>query len=189
MECVRLRVQDVDFDYQSLRIWNGKGGKHRIVTSATELNPKIRQQIAMVRHFLESDTEHPDFKVPHRLRQKYRNASTSLDWQYLFPSARTSVDPESGAKRRHHINESSIQKTVRQAAINARIEKRVTPHTLRHSFATHLLQAGADIRTVQDQLGYADLRTTQIYTHILQRGGNSVISPLSRFMSSNDIDE
>ncbi len=183
MECIRLRVKDIDFDYKAIRVWFGKGGKHRVVTLSERLIEPLRKQIVIVEQLLEADKANPDNAgvwLPNRLRFKYPNASKALGWQYLFPSQKLSVDPESGLLRRHHIDESGLQKAIRNAARSAQIKKRVTPHTLRHTFATHLLQSGADIRTVQDQLGHADLRTTQIYTHILQQGGNAVLSPLSR---------
>ena len=183
MEVLRLRVQDIDFDYNCIRIWDGKGGKNRVVTLATELIPQIRTQIQLVDSYLQLDLNNPLFCgvfMPHLLRKKYPNHNKQLGWQCLFPSYKLSIDPQSKQLRRHHIDEKQLQRAVKKAACDAQINKHVTPHTLRHSFATHLLQSGADIRTVQTQLGHSDVRTTQIYTHVLQQGANGVISPFSR---------
>lgn len=185
MEAVRLRVKDIDFDYNAIRIWDGKGGKNRIVTLAAELKPALTRQIALVENYLAADLENPKYAgvyLPYRLRDKYQNAPRELGWHYLFPSPRLSIDPEDKSMRRHHIDESSIQKAIRNTAKECDIKKKVTPHTLRHSFATHLLQAGADIRTVQTQLGHSNVKTTQIYTHVLQQGAQGVVSPLSRVL-------
>lgn len=186
MEAVRLRVQDIDFTYNCIRVWNGKGGKHRTVTLAKELKSLLHSQIAEVRSVLTLDLQNSLYSgvfMPTALRYKYPKANKQLNWQYLFPSSRLSKDPENGLIRRHHIDETSLQKAVRLAARNAGINKSVSPHTLRHSFATHLLMSGADIRTVQDQLGHSDIKTTQIYTHVINMGGNAVYSPLSKILS------
>jgi integron integrase len=182
MEAVKLRIQDVDFDYKCIRIWNGKGNKHRIVTLAEELITVLRNQIAQAEEYLKLDVKNDVFSgvwMPHRLSKKYPNANKSLSWQFLFPSHKLSADPETGEIRRHHFDHTGVRKAVKFASKNAGISKIVTPHTLLHSFSTHLLQSGADIRTVQSQLGHSDIRTMQIYTHVLQQGANGVVSPLS----------
>ncbi len=136
---------------------------------------------------LEEDLENPQYAgvwMPDALEHKYKNANKSLQWQYLFPAVRLSVDPESGLVRRHHIDESILNRVIKQAGKKAGIDKTISSHTLRHSFATHLLQNGADIRTVQQQLGHADVKTTEIYTHVLKQGADGVRSPLSSLPTS-----
>ena len=183
IEAIRLRVKDVDFDHLSLQVWNGKGGKHRIVTLAAQLLPLLDQQIKSVSLKLTKDIDNPKYSgvwMPDALAKKYPSETRQLGWQYLFPSSKLSVDPQTGLWRRHHLDVSSIQKAIKAAAAIAGVNKQVTCHTLRHSFATHLLQNGADIRTVQEQLGHADVTTTEIYTHVLKRGGHGVLSPLGQ---------
>lgn len=182
MEAIRLRVAAIDFDYLSIMVWHGKGGKHRRVTLAPELVPTLKRQITLAEAYFQQDLQTEGYAgvwLPFALARKYPNAPKELGWQYLFPSGKLSIDPDSRMLRRHHMDESGLQKAVRNAAQKARIEKHVSCHTLRHSFATHLLQAGMDIRTVQEQLGHSDVKTTQIYTHVLKQGGNAVQSPLS----------
>ncbi|HRH77918.1 MAG TPA: integron integrase [Cellvibrionaceae bacterium] len=184
MEVVRLRVQDIDFNYGCLRIWNGKGGKHRQVTLAPQLHDGLKQQIKLMGVYLQQDLVNPLFAgvwLPDALARKHPNAPRELGWQYLFGAARLSLDPMAAGEvwRRHHIDESGLQKAVRFAATQCQFNKPVGCHTLRHCFATHLLASGADIRTVQEQLGHSDVATTQIYTHVLRQGASGVKSPLA----------
>ena len=186
IECVRLRVNDIDFSLKQIRIWSGKGFKHRLTTLAVELIPALQRQILRVKVRLEEDISNNEFAgvwMPDALERKYNNANKELGWQYLFPSFKLSLDPQSQAIRRHHIDESGINKAIASARKKAGIIKPVSAHTLRHSFATHLLQSGVDIRTVQQQLGHSDVKTTEIYTHVLKQGAQGVRSPLSNLLS------
>lgn len=186
IELVRLRVKDVDLDHLQLRIWNGKGGKHRLTTLAPELAPVLLRQIERVELLFAEDCLVHGFAgvwMPDALARKYPSAPREVGWQYLFPSSRLSLEPGTTYLRRHHFDESAINRVLREKAGEANIRKRVSSHTLRHSFATHLLQSGADIRTVQQQLGHADVKTTEIYTHVLNQGAHGVRSPLSQLLA------
>ena len=181
MECLRLRLKDLDFGQRQILVRDGKGMKDRVTMLPDQLREPLQAHLSVVRLLHQSDLEKGFGAVylPFALERKYPNAHREWVWQYVFPSDRLATDPRSlGAGRRHHADESGLQKTVRKAVRASGITKHASCHTFRHSFATHLLEAGYDIRTVQELLGHSDVRTTMIYTHVLNRGGLAVRSPL-----------
>ncbi|MGC8857208.1 MAG: integron integrase, partial [Anaerolineae bacterium] len=180
MECLRLRVKDIDFGNRQIIVRDGKGEDDRVTILPDSLIPDLQRQIQTVQRIHQTDLSDGfgEVYLPYALARKYPNAARELIWQYLFPASALSVDPVTKKTMRHHLDPSLLQKAIRAAAKAAGIQKPVSPHTFRHSFATHLLQNGYDIRTVQELLGHKDVKTTMIYTHVLQRGGLAVKSPL-----------
>jgi len=180
MECVRLRVQDIDFGFCQITVRSGKGDKDRVVPLPEKLVPALRAHLAEVHRLHDGDLREGfgEARLPTALARKYGRAARDWRWQYAFPASRLAMDHATGVMRRHHIHQTSLQKAIRDAARGAGIDKRVTSHTLRHSFATHLLQNGRDIRVIQELLGHSDVATTMIYTHVVQKGGLGVLSPL-----------
>jgi integron integrase len=173
MEVMRLRVEDVDFDYWQIVVRHGKGGKDRSTVLPNVLISPLKQQFEHARriHQMDLGEGFGCVYLPFTLARKYPNACREWGWQYVFPSVNRSADPRDRTIRRHHLDEKNVQRAVKEAARKTNITRRVSPHTLRHCFATHLLESGTDIRTLQDLLGHKDVKTTQIYTHVMKRGG------------------
>lgn len=179
-EALRLRVQDIDFEYKQLTVRSGKGDKDRVTTFPGSLEAELKLHLKRVKLIHEQDlsTGYGAVYLPHALAKKYPQAEKEWGWQYVFPAKTLSPDPRSSMTRRHHIDQSVINKAIKGSVRRLNMTKRVSAHTFRHSFATHLLQRGTDIRTIQALLGHNDLKTTMIYTHVLNQGGHGTVSPL-----------
>ena len=182
-ELVRLRVQDIDFEYSQITVRNGKGKKDRVTPLAQKVTPLLQAHLLQRKNMHEMDLANgvDSVYLPNALAKKHPNAYKEFGWQYVFASRNIATDPRSGIERRHHIDQSAVNKAIKVAVKRCvSIDKKVSAHTFRHSFATHLLQTGTDIRTIQALLGHSDLQTTMIYTHVLRQGGQGVVSPLDK---------
>jgi len=182
MECLRLRVKDIDFERHEIVVRDGKGMKDRVTMLPASVVGPLQEHLAKARALHEKDLAEGfgEVYLPFALAKKYPNAGREWGWQYVFPSSKRSIDPYSGKERRHHLDEKVLQRAIAAAVKETGLVKPASCHTLRHSFATHLLQSGYDIRTVQELLGHSDVSTTMIYTHVLNKGGRGVVSPLDR---------
>ncbi len=180
MECLRLRVQDLDFNYHQILVRDGKGGKDRVTVLPEMLVGPLQTHLSVVheRHQAALREGYGGVELPDAVARKFRGAAQDWLWQYVFPALHPTVDPRSGVRRRHHLYEDSVQRRMKTALLRAGIERRASCHTLRHCFATHLLERGYDIRTVQELLGHKDVTTTQLYTHVMRKGASGVTSPV-----------
>ena len=185
MECIRLRIQDIDFGQRQLFVRSGKGGKDRTTFLPRLVHDELHQHIERVKELHRKDLEQGfgEVYLPNALAKKYRKAAWETSWQYAFPGKKRSIDPRSRKERRHHVLESGLQKAVKAAVRKSGIDKRATVHTLRHSFATHMLENGTNIRVLQDLLGHADVKTTEIYTHVMRKDIDELQNPLDRLYS------
>lgn len=188
MECVRLRIKDIDFNQLQITVRDGKGFKDRVTVLSESLIPDIQQQFVQAKHIHQQDIQEGFGAVylPYALAKKYPNANREFIWQYVFPSPKLSLDPRSGFIRRHHISERTLQQAVKEAVLLSGILKPISCHTLRHSFATHLLEQGQNIRAIQELLGHKDIKTTMLYTHITKKGSQGIYSPLSFSKTSTE---
>jgi integron integrase len=182
MECLRLRVKDIDFNYNQIVVRDAKGQNDRVTMLPQNVKKPLKQHLLKVKRIHEADfkAEYGAVYLPNALERKYPNANREWGWQYVFPATKISTDPRSGIQRRHHLDETVLQKAVKEAIRKVGITKQGSCHTLRHSFATHLLEDGYDIRTVQELLGHNDVKTTMIYTHVMNKGGLAVKSPADK---------